>query len=622
MRSMIKRSACFAAAGMLALSGIAIIKAEESAPEIQYETNVTSSGPYTSNVEITIRIPKGVTASTLPIRAFSNMEDELFFMPGSTIPYQINIVNESGIEYSYSENSLNMTPEVPDPENEWFRVNRTFNNALKDLELSKSDISDETVGEKLLAKGYGEGENLSAEEITVKYLDDYYTAYYNSKTGDTLKSLNEVPTDYVPQFFTGQKSGDKESNEEANSLGLRYAYDSILTIDGTGVSKYHAGEAAYAEMETSIISCVAEQETISFSLHADIEKMNNAYASTSFSFPFDFTLVQQDVTPDKKIGKPDLEKKITDGDKIKIDESGDTATIDASGKIKYQLTSHIGEDLADVIVPKKAVEPSTAPGELPLDQFDLGEYSFAFVDYLDEELVLDSESFELTVNGQPVEVTADVQKVESGTYEGRTEIKVSVDLIDLFAKNVFSYSGIGTAPIVLTYLAGTKNGSEITPGKMFNNAWVEYQDSKTKEDLVDTDTFGLKIHKYDQTTNKGLQGAVFELIYINEEGKETVAATNLVSDIQGNVIVKGLKAGNYQLKEAKAPAGYNKSDAPLKIIVDADHDDDHYYVETHFANVPEVHTGGAGTTMFTIGGGLLILAGGVYLIISKKRSDE
>lgn len=134
------------------------------------------------------------------------------------------------------------------------------------------------------------------------------------------------------------------------------------------------------------------------------------------------------------------------------------------------------------------------------------------------------------------------------------------------------------------------------------------------------DTFGIKVFKYDQTSNKGLQGAEFELTYTDDEGNTVVLKA--VSNAEGYVEFKGLKAGDYKLVETKAPAGYVKSDKSLPIKVNKDTDDDTYYVNVEFANAPEVHTGGSGTVLFTLGGGALLVIGAATYLISKKRQEN
>lgn len=638
MRSIFKKSASIAAACMLALSGVAAVHAEdtettENYPKVVYEQEWEGTGPYYKSVTINVTIPKGVTDPVLPIYAFKELDRGVAHQPGDYFTYKINIADHSGKNYHYSENSLNMSPAAQDLTNPNHTYYRTDNIALRELGIAnrRNQLTDAFIGQKLQANNYGA--DLTPEEATKQFLDDYYVDYYNSHLageGQSVKTIMEVPSSYADTLFLGKADSNdsfnhsdaKETNDELNKLAYRHAYDTIFTINDIPMASYVSGKDAYSTMENKIESAVTKEDTITLKLKSDGARMTNVFMNTSYSFPYNFTLVQDGVTPDKKVSEPDLEKKIVGGDSINVDASGDFATVDASGKINFQLTSHVGQDLAEVIVPNEAVAPGTAPDK-EVDPFSYGTYTFTFVDYLDKELAFDAASLKLSINGTEVTpVSVVTSEVAEGDYAGRTEIRIDVDLIQAFKDKLFTYSEIGTAPIIVTYTASLKDRDHVEPGKMYNAARVEYQSKKSEIDTVDADTYGLKIFKYDQTTTKGLEGAEFKLVYIDEEGNKVEVATNLTSDANGNVVVKGLKAGEYQLTETKAPAGYNKSDSALKILVNAENDDEEYYVTTNFANVPEVHTGGAGTTMFTIGGGLLILAGAAYLIVSKKRAAE
>ena len=46
----------------------------------------------------------------------------------------------------------------------------------------------------------------------------------------------------------------------------------------------------------------------------------------------------------------------------------------------------------------------------------------------------------------------------------------------------------------------------------------------------------------------------------------------IVSDADGKVLVKGLEAGTYYLRETKAPEGYNKLLSDIKVVIEANYD--------------------------------------------------
>ena len=137
-----------------------------------------------------------------------------------------------------------------------------------------------------------------------------------------------------------------------------------------------------------------------------------------------------------------------------------------------------------------------------------------------------------------------------------------------------------------------------------NSATVEYSNKpgtdnkgESEPSIVDVHTFNFTIFKYylkgaDKT---GLANAEFELYKANEAGdaadenakinivdegkgvyRQATAdeakvtgftSAKIVSDDDGKVLVKGLDAGSYYLRETKAPEGYNKLLSDIKIEI-------------------------------------------------------
>ena len=117
-------------------------------------------------------------------------------------------------------------------------------------------------------------------------------------------------------------------------------------------------------------------------------------------------------------------------------------------------------------------------------------------------------------------------------------------------------------------------------------------------------------------------------------------ASVLDTDAKGALKVKGLDEGIYYLKETKAPTGYNLMETPVQIKIipsyTASGDEMSVTVSYEVDSIAQSSdtvgvrnssgstlpvTGGVGTTMFYVVGGLLIAAAGVMLI-SKRRVEE
>lgn len=199
--------------------------------------------------------------------------------------------------------------------------------------------------------------------------------------------------------------------------------------------------------------------------------------------------------------------------------------------------------------------------------------------------------------------------------------------------------------------------------------------SNTPEDEVLVFTYELDVTKVDgQDPTKALSGAEFVLLNSDrtkvakvsdgkfvewvdvpsagEDGTVTYPeGTTLTSGSDGKFVIAGLDAGSYYLRETKAPAGYNLLTSDISVTITATLDKSENnpaltslklsvkedkegatatesdgvlatgIVSTNVVNnsgaqLPE--TGGMGTTIFYVLGGVLVLAA-VVLLVTKKR---
>ena len=206
--------------------------------------------------------------------------------------------------------------------------------------------------------------------------------------------------------------------------------------------------------------------------------------------------------------------------------------------------------------------------------------------------------------------------------------------------------------IKVTYTAVTNDKAVTVISK--NSATLTYSnnptdsESKTTTPKVEETVYSAKlvIDKYQKGDgSKKLANAKFVLK--NAEGKyykytaatesaaaqvEWVAnqadATEVTTDTNGAAAFNGLKDGTYHLVETAAPAGYNLLATEVEVVINgADATEVDLSSLTATAKVenstgttiPE--TGGIGTTIFYVAGGLLVL-GAVILLITKKRMSS
>lgn len=331
--------------------------------------------------------------------------------------------------------------------------------------------------------------------------------------------------------------------------------------------------------------------------------------------------------PIDKTSYPGLDKQVSDANEAWNDDDVDAA---AGQDVNFKLTSNVPDDLLNYIIPDvdepEVVEPVATNALVPVE--DRGHYNLTFHDRMDEELdsnddftvFLDSNKNGVLDDGEKVlTATADYTISYDVSHDGGTicDFEIEMDLVDLYEKGAITDKDIENATdIIVTYTATLDKNAPA--GEYKNTAWVTYESGSSSEVTVTVDTYGIDIFKYDQAIgNKpegGLGGAEFTLTKEGDSAYKEVLTT--LED--GTVSLEGLDAGTYYLQETKAPEGYVCSDKVVTIIIPDQAGTDNM-VNVNFANSQIPHTGGMGTTMFSIVGGALIATAGVIFVISRKK---
>ena len=200
--------------------------------------------------------------------------------------------------------------------------------------------------------------------------------------------------------------------------------------------------------------------------------------------------------------------------------------------------------------------------------------------------------------------------------------------------------------ITVTYTATLNAEAIIGTAGNPNKVKLEYSNNpngegygETPEKEVKVYTWDMGVLKYaDNDKTKVLEGVKFillnadktkiakvangELVSWDDFDDETVIADyELTTGADGKIAIAGLASGNYLLRETQELPGYNKLTADVAATVDGKTDGTYvtYVAEVNNqsgATLPE--TGGIGTTLFYVIGGLLVAAA-VVLLIAKKR---
>lgn len=238
------------------------------------------------------------------------------------------------------------------------------------------------------------------------------------------------------------------------------------------------------------------------------------------------------------------------------------------------------------------------------------------------------------------DVAADNYTVsESDTCDGGCTFEVA------FKNEYISTLAVGTE-IVIEYSATLNENAVVGLPGNDNKVYLKYGDanklSSTPVDKTTTFTWDMGVLKYgNNDETKVLKDAKFVLL--NSDKSKVAKITDgklvrwdavtddmdltpyeLVTGDDGKITIKGLDADKYYLRETQAPAGYNKLSADVKVTVTGIVDGTHTAVVAKINNQSGTvlpSTGGIGTTLFYIVGGIMVV-GAVVALITKKRMEE
>ena len=251
----------------------------------------------------------------------------------------------------------------------------------------------------------------------------------------------------------------------------------------------------------------------------------------------------------------------------------------------------------------------------------------------------------ITLNGTAVDASNYTVVTESLTDGCTFEVRFTQAFCDTLKANdqiVISYTATLNENAVIAG-DGNPNTSKVSYGDSSNTKYTP--DSQTKTYTWDVDVFKYTMNGENETA---LVGATFTLsknadgsnpIALVSEGNnvyrvaktgETGTVTEITTDTTGKFTIKGLDADTYYLTETAAPAGYNKLAGPVTIVIgengvvngttEAPQGVDEVKVLNQ-SGTELPSTGGIGTTIFYILGGVLVV-GAIILLVTKKRMSN
>ena len=476
----------------------------------------------------------------------------------------------------------------------------------------------------------------------------------------TINNSAEGHTYEAYQIFTGdlvEKDGTKilsnivwgSGISEAGQTALGDAAAKAETLKTEDDAKAFAKAVApYLTTAAGSTNTVTDGKYVISGLAAGyylVKDQDGSLTGDSDSYTEYIIQVVGNVTATPKSDVPEVEKKVKDTNETTGETTGwqDSADYDIGDSIPFQLKATLADNVSSYTT-----------------------YKVVFHDTLSKGLTYNNDA-KVYIGGTETNgftVTATVNA------DGTTTLTVSCD-------DVKALDAGNSSVITVEYTAKLNENAVLGSAGNPNKVYLEYSNNpnksesgenhetgKTPEDTVIVFTYQTIINKVD-SENKPLTGAAFKLEKLIK-GKDGAADTwttvkeFTVDETTTSFTFSGLDDGQYKLTETKTPAGYNTID-PIYFVIEATHDatadtpaltvlkayltDENGNKKTEVKDGETVNidlgtvdltagsitttvvnksgsalpsTGGIGTTIFYVLGGVLVLAA-VVLLVTKKR---
>ena len=462
---------------------------------------------------------------------------------------------------------------------------------------------------------------------------DLYQIFTATKNGDNVAyTLNSAYEGFFQNKITGASKlkGEalsekayayvKEQVGDDGSKGATFAKDILGWILSASGETKTAVESTHSTADTADTKTVIDNLVYGYYVVYPLGATDTSTAPGNETVKSVASLVNvtdTTVTINMKSNYPTVDKKIIPA------QSGSGITIgaivDGSWEGRHDMVLDDENDPEDTIAPRGTADEKKA-GDFAIgdtvtyqltskvpDMTGYNSYTFKFSDTLSKGLDL-KEVLSVKVGNTTLKAGKTGTNTYALTYD-KTTRTLTVTLNDFYN----SYKNHIGETITVVYTATLNKDAVIGMNPNTNKAVVEYSNDpksdgtgKSEPSIVDVHTFDFTIYKYylkDQSNKEdktALAKAEFELYKGNTEGTaadeqakvnivdegngvyrqatadEAKAAdftsAKIVSDTDGKVLVKGLEAGTYYLRETKAPEGYNKLLSDIKVVIEANYD--------------------------------------------------
>ncbi|MBQ3500132.1 MAG: SpaH/EbpB family LPXTG-anchored major pilin [Oscillospiraceae bacterium] len=453
--------------------------------------------------------------------------------------------------------------------------------------------------------------------------------------GVTLNDESKPAATYTIYRLLDLESYDKNSG--AYSYKVNSAWTGFfataealayVAIDDAGYVTWTAAEdddtvAAFAKLalkfakENGIAAVRTSENDAHYTLDVTTLKFENLelgyyLVDTTMGALCGLTTTNPDASINAKNGKPTIDKQVKEDS---TSQWGDVNTADIGQEVEFRVTINVHQGAQNYVL------------------HDVMDEGFNFIKVTTIEHVVPGVSSNTVDKEKYTVKTGNDVSEESGKCT--FEVAFSEDFCNELETN---------DKIVIHYTAMLNREAVINGEGNINTAWLTFGEGfATEPDQTITKTFGIDIVKTDSQNNL-IDGAKFKIHDAAEGGNEVAVvlmddgvtyrrarADETGVDIivkGGQVRVVGFDNGTYYLEETAAPKGYNKITARQKFII-SDGNLDATFNDGIFSTGSGVHvvnksgtmlpeTGGIGTTMFYVIGGILV-AGSLVFLVTKKR---
>lgn len=483
---------------------------------------------------------------------------------------------------------------------------------IKNPQMVKGDGDEETVATYTAYKIF----TATTDGTNVAYKLDSTSAIYN-----TLVGLNEEAQKSAGISLTST-TAEGEYNVEVVSAPTFAAYLKKQNWNGTD------GIVGQSQTDSE-----GKVESVTITVPAD--KNGYYFVNTNSGALANLNTVTGNIEIYDKNEAPDIEKTTTVtensveiGQKIPYTITGTVPSTVGYNKYDYVVTDTMstgltfnddivvkvggavvyenGEAVANAAVQVKTSEIGTATFEITFDMTKFATGSNVEI------------SYSATVNKDAIDVNS-VTNTAKLKYSNDPDNDKSTE--ESTEKKVTKY----TASIIIDKVdADSKSGEDgnVTYSKKLSGA--EFVLTKTVTANGQSVT---KYYKY--TPAQEAEGTTPAVEAKVEWVDDLDEATKVTTDGNGAARFDGLQDGQYTLVETKAPAGFNLLTAGVNVTVTGTTDETGEPVKVNLTQVVENQagtqlpsTGGIGTTIFYVVGGILVVGAGILLITKKRMSKS